>query len=499
MPKIWINEREAVDIDREQLSGEIATDSRFRGVAESFAWLPDPDPVLRRLGADIQVYRTLLSDAHVWSCYDSRKSGTLRREWKIVAASEGGSQAANQKAHELCKSVAGRIGMRKLISDILDAPFFGMSPIEVVWQYTGGQWIPGRVVGKPPEWFTFDEEKKLRFRELGSLTGVAVPALKFLLPRHHDSYLNPFGERLLSRCFWPLTFKKGGFRFWSILMEKYGIPWVIGKVPRETLTADREMLKSRLVQMVQDAVAVINNDESVQFGEAKNTAANSGMFERMIVVSDKEVSKAILHQTLSTELDQSGSLAATQAHLDVKDGATESDGTLVIETVNTLFRWITALNVPNAMPPNLEWQADEDIQKDRSERDNNLNKQGVQFTEHYYKRVYNLTDEDFVLSTPSPAGNGPAFAEGTDPAIQGAEDAAGIADNAALAAQSEMDNMLAPVIEMIQGAKSFEEIDAALYRQYPKMTSDEFQRLMGRAMFAAGMVGATAVMDEARE
>ena len=46
-------------------------------------YLPDPDPVLRKQGQDIRIYKDLLTDAHVGSVADSRKAGVLTQEWKI--------------------------------------------------------------------------------------------------------------------------------------------------------------------------------------------------------------------------------------------------------------------------------------------------------------------------------------------------------------------------------------------------------------------------------
>ena len=43
----------------------------------------------------------------------------------------------------------------------------------------------------------------------------------------------------------------------------------------------------------------------------------------------------------------------------------------------------------------------EDIQKDRSERDTELNNQGVRFTSKYYQRTFNLAEDDFEIVEPS--------------------------------------------------------------------------------------------------
>jgi SPP1 gp7 family putative phage head morphogenesis protein len=398
--KLWLNENDFVELnDKKSLAAEIAPRSR------SFDWmgimglLPDPDPVLAKLGLDITVYRQLLSDAHVWSCVQSRKSGTLSCEYEIREPAKGGVRTS-KKAHQMIEDMMDQLDVYQIITDMLEAPFFGMSPIEVIWQ-AGSAWLPERIVGKPPEWFAFDADNRLRFLSIDNMVdGEELPPYKFLLPRHHATYQNPYGERVLSRCFWPVTFKRGGFKFWAIFTEKYGMPWIIGKVPRQTNDTERGLLLTRLVNMVQDAVAVINNDESVEITEAAGKTASADIYEKLISVSNREISKAILGQTLTTELDKGGSFAATKEHMEVRADLVDQDKRMVSAAFNRLFSWVTELNFSGAVPPVFAFYEEEDIQKDRSDRDTQLTSQGVRFKPKYYQRTYNLEEDDFELAEP---------------------------------------------------------------------------------------------------
>ena len=113
------------------LTGQIATRSR------SVDWwgfdqvLPDPDPVLRKTGQDMRVYRELSADAHVWSCYQSRKSGTLSCEWEIREGQRRGASLASRRAHQVISDLMDRLDVHQVISDMLEAPFFGVSPVEI--------------------------------------------------------------------------------------------------------------------------------------------------------------------------------------------------------------------------------------------------------------------------------------------------------------------------------------------------------------------------------
>lgn len=489
--KLWLNENDFIELDdRKSLTAEIAPRSR------SFDWmgimglLPDPDPVLAKLGQDITVYRQLLSDAHVWSCAQSRKSGTLSCEWEIRESATGGVRT-NRKAHQLIEEMMGRLDVYQIITDMLDAPFYGMSPIEVIWT-SGNNWLPDRVVGKPPEWFAFDADNRPRFLSLDNMIdGEELPPMKFLFTKHHATYQNPYGERVLSRCFWPVTFKRGGFKFWAIFTEKYGMPWIIGKVPRQANDTERGLLLTRLVNMVQDAAAVINNDESVEITEAAGKTASAGIYEQLISVSNREISKAILGQTLTTELDQGGSFAATKEHMEVRADLVEQDKRMVSAAFNRLFSWVTELNFAGAAPPEFAFYEEEDIQKDRSERDTQLSSQRVRFTPKYYQRTYNLEEDDFYLA--DPGGIVPleekdkttaSFAE-ADENISASTDSI---TKKALSGAS-MDELIKPAEDLLGRVDSLESFRDGLLNLYQHMDESTLADLMQNAMTLAELSG----------
>lgn len=210
---LWLNENTFITfqekVPSKTLSQEIASRGRSIDFLSALSlYLPDPDPILKRTGQDIRVYRELLSDAHVWATVESRKAGVLSLDWKL----ERGLSPKRQ--YQFVLEVLSGLDLPRIISEILDAPLFGFKPIEVMWQKDGSTLIVEDLVGKPPEWFVFSTEGELRFRSKENmLQGEALPPYKFLLARHKPTYENPYGERVLSRCFWPVTFKRGGMKF----------------------------------------------------------------------------------------------------------------------------------------------------------------------------------------------------------------------------------------------------------------------------------------------
>jgi phage gp29-like protein len=491
--KLWISEHDFIELDdRESLTAEIAPRSRSLDWLGIVGFLPDPDVVLRKLGQDISTYRLLLSDAHVWSCYESRTSGALSCDWKVAEAAEGGSARANKRAYELIQTMMKRLDVHQVIEDMLQAPFFGMSPIEVIWSADTTLWVPERVVGKPPEWFGFTENNELRFRSRENMyEGEEIPEYKFLLPRHHATYQNPYGERILSRCFWPVAFKKGGFKFWAIFTEKYGMPWVRGKVPRGTNETERAKLLSRLVSMVQDAVAVINDDESVEITEASGKQASASIYERLISAGNRECSKAILGQTLSTELDKGGSFAATKGHLEVRDDLIDADKRMVSSSWNQLFQWVTQLNIDGAAPPTFSFIEEEDIQEDRAKRDKDLFEQGVDFTEKYYMRTYNLEEDDIAgINRETRIRGFSEFAKTQSRFDPEQEELEELADDSLGLATEAWKGIDGPIRKLIESSSSLEEVRDRIFEVYRDLDPEDLEKLVRDALVTAALAGA---------
>ncbi|WP_038334271.1 phage portal protein family protein, partial [Kingella kingae] len=66
----------------EQMASQIAVSARF-GMHGFNGWLPNPDPILRKMGRHIDVYRELLRDPLVGGQVRRRKAAVARLEWRL--------------------------------------------------------------------------------------------------------------------------------------------------------------------------------------------------------------------------------------------------------------------------------------------------------------------------------------------------------------------------------------------------------------------------------
>ena len=376
----------------EQLSSQIAVLSRF-GMSGFGGWLPNPDPILRKMGRQIDVYRERLRDPLVGGQVRRRKATVARLQWRLDG------DDVPQNVRDTIQAALESHDLDRLIKDILNATLFGYQPLEIIWQ-RGSLWLPERIIAKPPEWFGFDDDAQLYFHQNGA-TAEPLPAYKFLCPTQEASYANPYGLGDLGLVFWAVTFKRAGLKFWAEFTQKYGSPWLIGKEPRSNTDADTNKLLDALEALVGNAVGTIPNDSSVEIHEASGKAASVDAYDKLIRYCRSEINIALLGQDQTTEANTNH--ASATAGLEITDDIRDSDSRLVAAAINQLIDWICELNFGDvARPKFVLYEAEEYGSTELAQRDYHLHQIGARFSNEYFARAYGFQDGDLLPTERQP-------------------------------------------------------------------------------------------------
>ncbi|MFB2538825.1 DUF935 domain-containing protein [Acinetobacter sp. c3-l95] len=470
------------------LAGEIASRERislnFGGMTLS---LPNPDPILKRMNKDIEVYREIMNDAAI-------KGATRRRRSAVVGLEYGLEQGdASDKVMQLCKQTLSRIKLRSLIRELHDGAWFGYSPAEVYWTKENGLWLPDKVIGKPPEWFSFDQQNQLCFKGQHGIDMQAVPEMKFILARNDATFNNPYGIADLAAVYWLAVFRKGGLKFWLRFADKYGQAFIVGKHPRATPDMETEKLLDSLELLSQNGVAAIPSDGSVEILEAAGKGATADMFERLLTYCRGEINIALLGQNQSSEA--SSTHAAAKAGLDVTQDIRDADGEMVEEAINDLLRYVVQLNIGDheIMP---EWSMWEE--KDESERLANLvvkaHQSGATVQKNYFVRHLGFQDDEIdIASNPPPSRQSNlAFSEFKPLTVDYANTAA---DTMAQDAQPIVNDWLLRLKHVIDNATSLQQLQELIAQEFSELPSDKLVEVISMGLTAgtlAGMAQATA-------
>lgn len=462
---------------------EIAKMDTVEGFSSVMNKLSNPDNVLRKTGKGYETLRLLMQEGQVATCVQSRKASTLALKYRFNLPE------SDEDREHFYDNVFKKLNLTSLISEILNAPLYGYQPIEIVWNYDNGFIIPQKIEAKPQEWFFFDKNKRLRIKLKGYSEGYIVDenSKKFLVPRHNGDYLNPYGLAILSLCFWDVAFKKGGMQFWMKFIEKYAMPYFIGKYEPGASDEEKQEILEMLVKMVQDAVSVIPNDSSVEIKEAAGKGQSAEIFQAFIEVMDKNIAKNILGQTLTTEAGETGSYALGKVHNEVREDISDSDKRLVEETINLLLLWIHESNFDDDNCPVLELYSPKQITKEAADIDKTAYDMGVRFSVNHFVRKYGYKSDEITLLEAEKIAT-QNFSESQDCDAQACVDE--FIDSFS---EEELNDIISEKIKpIIQEFSEFRDSDSAMDKLaeiYPKMETKQLEDTLTKAIFISDLWG----------
>lgn len=352
-------------------------------------YMPDPDPILNKSGGGVDVLRELLSDDKVISSIQNRKLGTLKKKEYYYTPGTG-SDSVN-----ICERLSEdikNINIHDVFSQVLDAPYYGFIPVELIWRSENGRMRIDNLKPRPTECFSFNKDHDPVFIGENSLNTKATLKEKLVTVRHFPNAKNPHGIKLLSRCFWPVAFKKAGLSFWVKFTEKFGAPWVIGRTDSND-AKDRVELHDALNKMIQTAVGVIKKGDEIDFHESSKSG---DIHEKLVNYCDKMIARAICGQNLTSDGNATGARAESMVSLDSLNTYQEADEQLFVTFMNDISKIYTSVNSRTAIAPLFKFKEPEDYIF-QADLDKKLTETGVKFTRKHYETKYNLPGESFTL------------------------------------------------------------------------------------------------------
>jgi len=410
------------------LTSEFATRDKISLYEKFYTTLPDPDKILKANNYNYGIYRDLLTDPHLSAAIQQRKMQVLQMGWEIsppqaerIENSE--LRIENEKQTEKIKKEAIQIiqnlELQRISSDILDAAYFGFAVGEIQWELINNKIVPVDILSKPQEWFIFGKDNRLRSRSRQKYPpkrwwtgsgqarartgdyifeeGEELPEYKFVISQYQPSYVNPYGEKLLARCYWPITFKRAGIEQWHLISEKFGLPAILGYYTQGATEPEKQELLDQITAMLENNIAVMQTGTQIDFKENPKYEIGQ-LFEKLCEFHNEEISKAILSVTLTIENGGVGSYSATSVHQQMLGFIGIADKKLVELALNKMLRFYTDLNYGSDVEsPKIKLSKKEAVITESEQRDKALCEMGVKFTKEYFMKRYNLTEEDFVL------------------------------------------------------------------------------------------------------
>jgi len=271
-------------------------------------------------------------DAHLASLLATRKLAVLSLDYEILPYAR--TPEDEQVAEEVGRLVYDIPNLEEAFLDLLDAIGKGFALVEIMWSVSEGwarvqelRWIPQKKV-------TFGDDLKPRLlTPEAPWQGMEFPPWKVIYHRYKARSGYDTRAGVLRVLGYMYLLKNYALKDWAAFNEVFGTPMRLGKYDPSATVAEREALKEAVRQLGTDAAGVISKNTEIEFVEAAGVHAGTNPYEKMAEFCNREMSKAILGQTLTTDTyGSTGTYAAARVHGQVRRDLVEADAQALAQT-----------------------------------------------------------------------------------------------------------------------------------------------------------------------
>lgn len=477
--------------------------------------LPNPDPILRQIGQRDQAYAAIMVDAHVMGELRSIRGSFRSHEYRVAPGNDG--ETKSMQARDLCEQWMLNAPPNK-VSDWLEVMwqmsasiFTGYRAHELVWDRDGRNLLPSEVIDRPNRRFHFNAESEPLLISRDHMMGAPVEPYQFVISRHMPTYDNPYGIALFSSCYYPWLYKTGGWRYLVKYCERHGLPWPVGRYPQGTTQEEQDKLAEALEAMIESAYMVTQEGNGIELLSPTGGGGDLPQ-ERLILLANREMSKAITSQAMVGEAMEVGSRAAAETAKERQDEVHDSDRDIAAAGMSKIFEWITLFNFgAGVAAPKLEFFKRTPAGKARAETYKIAADLGARPSKKAMLEELDMpeaeNDDDAILPTRRPGLPASGEPQGGAPdrvdfaSLAGFEfaKAAGITEDEAVqlaveaADQAIEDSMIAPVYRMLvefeKAGKSLEDFRDALVDLVGDMDDEALREVLERALMYSMLTG----------
>ncbi|QOJ03073.1 MAG: DUF935 family protein [Planctomycetia bacterium] len=281
-------------------------------------------------------------DAHLFSVAATRRLAVTGLPWRVSATPPGvdlarpaagaatrpvGGGASAQETAAYCESVLRDLpGFEETLAHLSLATGRGLAVAEIVWEADGGGVRPVEIVPVPFDRLTLGDSGELRvLTEDEKYQGEALPPNKFVVHAPQSASGHPLRGGLARVTGLAYLAKRFAIKDWLIFAEAFGMPVRIARYePGATSEEKREML-AMLKQLGADATGVFSKAIQLEIIQSR-VPGEVNLFENLCLYFDREISKAWLGQTLTTDTARMlASAGAAKVHDHVRRDLRDDD------------------------------------------------------------------------------------------------------------------------------------------------------------------------------
>lgn len=470
-------------------------------------------------------------DPHYLGVIGTRKRSVSQLDITVKPASDA---AHDVMLSSMVQAWVERDELQQELFHILDCLSKGYSGTEIIWDHSEGQYLPKDLIWRDPRIFRFARHNLATPMMLDDGgREVPLPAFRFIfadIPAKSGLLLRAGLARV---AMWGWMFKAFTARDWSIFTQTYGQPLRVGKWQPGASDADKATLLRAVTNIAGDCAAIMPDSMTIDFIESKSIGASGDLYEKRIDHLDRQISKAVLGQTATTDAIAGGH-AVGREHRLVQEDIEGADAAALSAIINrdVIRPWIDLEFGPQKRYPRIK------IGRPKSEdltalatATETMVRLGMEIEEAEVRarfgyaqpkpgaKILRISTPAAPPAAPAPEGDDPNSkikrfsreikrgegssgietalqAEGPSTALsEGGGAGAILADQLADEAAPPIDAMIAQVELMLTAAGSMDEFREMVLAGYPHVNAADLARVMSSAMTTALLAGRAEILD----
>lgn len=450
-------------------------------------------------------------DTHLFSELQTRKNAVTGIDFEILPYSD------DHQDKKICEYITNMLyqieDIEDVFMDLLDAIGKGFSMSEIMWGYDGNLIVPEHIKSREQKKFLWDDDDVLKVITDANPMGIVVPENKFIMHRYKARSGHPSKAGVIRVCSWMYLFKNYDVKDWVAFCEVYGMPLRLGKYSPGASSEDKASLMQAIFSLGADAAGIIPDGTSIEFIES-NKQSSVSVFESLANFCNKEMSKAILGQTLTTDIGDSGSFAASKTHGEVRQDLLEADCKSLAQTIKRdLIRPLVLFNFGDIRRlPYIKFHCEppEDLKQAADTYKVLISDIGLPIAQDHLYDKFGIPKPKEGEALVTPITNIPIIQQpmkyDTLSLKNQTEDTLEtvnifqksidfLADNTVSQSAGLFSQMFKPIMELVEnsgdleGVKKQLEDPKMLVKLLEKMNNSEFNDLLSRAMFTADIIG----------
>jgi len=277
-------------------------------------------------------------DAHLYSVANTRRLAITGLPWEVVSAAEmpgwGTGRYANSTNKQLaddatayCDSVLrDHCSFDGALAHMALALGRNISVVELVWQANRDGLSLIDFIPVDFERLMFDRSGELRIlTDEAQFEGIALPPNKFIVHTPHPRSAHPMRGGLSRVTSIAYLAKHFAIKDWLVFAEVFGMPVRIARYQPTATEKEKRELLTMLRQLGADATGIFSKAVEVEIMQTR-LPGETNLYENIAHYFDREMSKAWLGQTLTTDtLRTRASAGAAAVHDRVRRDLRDDD------------------------------------------------------------------------------------------------------------------------------------------------------------------------------